>query len=298
MKTTERLSFQVLAVIVLTAISIGAALSLFWLDSKNEAVPLQPAPVANRYEAAADGKEEAAAAQLLQVKNHTVAQGETLSEIAQMYQIDIDTIYGANEQITDVIYPGDRLVILPRAGVLHIVGDGDTIWSLSVKYGIDIETISKANQKTSDLIFAGETLFIPGGKRVRLENSPSRASGVRFLWPAKGELTSEYGVRWGRMHSGIDLAADTGATVVSAKAGYVSYAGWLGSFGYTVIVEHNQGYSTIYAHLSDYTVAKGAFVAAGSVLGYIGSTGFSTGPHLHFEIHQQGVPVNPLNLLP
>lgn len=297
MKTTERLSFQVLAVIALAIFSIGAALSLLWLDSAHKAVPLQPAPVANRFEATA-GKEDAAAAKLLQVKNHTVAQGETLSQIAQMYQIDVDTIYGANEQITELIYPGDRLVILPRAGVLHIVVDGDTIWSLSARYGIDIEAINTANQKTSDLIFAGETLFIPGGKRGRLENSPSRAAGPRFLWPAKGDLTSGYGTRWGRMHSGIDLAADTGAPVVSAKAGYVTYAGWLGSYGYAVILEHNQGYSTLYAHLSDYTVENGDLIATGALLGYVGSTGLSSGPHLHFEIHHQGVPVNPLNLLP
>lgn len=100
------------------------------------------------------------------------------------------------------------------------------------------------------------------------------------------------------MHSGVDLAADTGAPVASAKAGYVTYAGWLGSYGYAVILEHNLGYSTLYAHLSDYTVEKGDFVATGALLGYVGSTGLSSGPHLHFEIHHQGVPVNPLHLLP
>lgn len=297
MKATERLSYQAIAFVALSAFSIVAALSLFWFDARHRAVPLQPAPVANRFEQAVS-QEEAAAAKLLQIKIHTVAEGETLSQIAEMYQIDVDTIYGANHQISDIIHPGDTLTILPRAGILHTVGENDTLWSIGIRYGVDTADISSANQKTSDLITMGEKLFIPGGKLLRNETAPSRASGSRFLWPVSGELSSGFGDRWGRMHTGLDIAADTSTPVSAARSGYIIFAGWLGSYGYAVIIEHNQGYSTLYAHLSDYVVAKGEYVAAGSLLGYVGSTGLSTGPHLHFEIRHYGTPLNPLNLLP
>lgn len=296
MKATERLSYQAIVFVALSALSIAAALSLFWLDARHKAVPLQPAPVANRSEQAAV-QEETAAAKLLQLKSHTVAEGETLSQIAEMYQIDVDTIYGANQQLTDIIHPGDVLTILPRSGVLHTVSEGETLWSIGIQYGVNSAEISSVNQKNGDLLSIGEKLFIPGGKLIRSE-APSRAGASRFLWPLLGELSSGFGYRWGRMHAGIDIAADMAAPVSAARAGYISFSGWLGSYGYAVVIEHNQGYSTLYGHLSEYTVAKGEYIAAGSLLGYVGSTGFSTGPHLHFEIRYYGTPVNPLGLLP
>lgn len=296
MKTSVKISYQVILVFLFAAAGIAAVLG-FWLHAGQKAVPLQPAPVAERM-APADGVETAAADRQTQIRKHKVADGETLSQIAEIYQIDVDTIYGANQDISDVIHPGDELAILPRKGIIHTAQAGDTVWSLSNEYKVNADDIIAVNQLYNGFIVVGQQLFIPGGRLTRSAAGPSRAGVLRFLWPAAGEISSGFGYRWGRMHAGIDVAADTGTPVVAAKAGYIVYAGWWGGYGYTVMIEHGQGYSTLYAHLSDYVAAKGDYVAAGKLIGYVGNTGYSTGPHLHFEIRHHGEPINPFMLLP
>ncbi len=122
----------------------------------------------------------------------------------------------------------------------------------------------------------------------------------RFTWPARGSFTSGFGVRVHpifrirRMHSGVDIAAPRGARVAAAWDGTVLYAGWFGGYGKIVIIDHGEGISTLYAHLSAILTAPGARVRQGEVIGRVGSTGFSTGPHVHFEIRVNGTPVNPV----
>jgi murein DD-endopeptidase MepM/ murein hydrolase activator NlpD len=118
-----------------------------------------------------------------------------------------------------------------------------------------------------------------------------------YIWPVSGPVTSTFGWRWGRMHEGIDIAAPTGAPIVSAAAGTVLYAGWLGGYGNLVVVDHGGGVSTAYAHMSSIASGTGQGVAQGQVLGYVGSTGHSTGPHLHFEVRINGQAVDPLRYL-
>ena len=116
--------------------------------------------------------------------------------------------------------------------------------------------------------------------------------------PTVGELSSGFGYRWGRLHSGIDLANDIGTKVRASKAGRVSYAGWYSGYGNTVVIEHDQGYTTLYGHLNESIVRNGQYVQGGQVIAYMGSTGDSTGPHLHFEVQKNGVPINPYSVLP
>ncbi len=125
-----------------------------------------------------------------------------------------------------------------------------------------------------------------------------------MLWPAEGEITSPFGWRvhpiFGtqRLHTGIDIGADYGDTVRAADGGVVIHSDWMGGYGNAVIIDHGNGISTLYAHNSQLLVSEGQTVAKGQAISRVGSTGYSTGPHLHFEVRQNGTPVNPLNFLP
>jgi murein DD-endopeptidase MepM/ murein hydrolase activator NlpD len=124
-----------------------------------------------------------------------------------------------------------------------------------------------------------------------------RPSSAGFIWPVQGVLTSGFGWRWGRMHEGIDLAVGVGTPVVAAASGTVIVAGWLGGYGNLVVIDHGNGISTAYGHNTSVTVGVGQSVAQGQLISYSGSTGHSTGPHVHFEVRINGTPVDPLGYL-
>lgn len=240
------------------------------------------------------------------VKMHTVQEGENLGIIAEKYTIDVDTLKAANDNLTTDIHQGDQLVILPSKGMLHTADMGDTLWSIANAYSVGVATIMTANSKGSEELAIGEKLFIPGGKKAqsserqlaRADTPVSRSVGERFASPAAGELTSAFGYRWGRQHNGIDIANDVGTRIRAARSGRVVYAGWYGGYGYTVMIEHDQGYTTLYGHLSEISVQNDQYVKGGQVIAYMGSTGNSTGPHLHFEVLKNNVAINPYNVLP
>ena len=120
-----------------------------------------------------------------------------------------------------------------------------------------------------------------------------------YIWPTKGVFTSGFGWRWGRMHQGIDIANLTGTPIMASKDGIVTHAGWMGGYGYLVEISHSDGASTRYAHNSKLLVRKGQLVPQGATIAKMGSTGRSTGPHLHFEIRKKGgLAMNPRTLLP
>jgi len=125
---------------------------------------------------------------------------------------------------------------------------------------------------------------------------PPTGNGI-LGWPVSGPVVSGFGLRWGRMHEGIDITCDTGTSVRAAGAGTVIYAGWLGGYGNLVVVDHGGGLSTAYAHNSSFASAVGQSVAAGQVIAYSGSTGNSSGPHVHFEVRVNGSAVDPLGYL-
>lgn len=231
-----------------------------------------------------------------QVRIHTVTAGETLSGIANYYDIDVETLISANPQMEDAIYPGDELTVLPSRGLLHTVEAEDTLWRISNLYGVAVGQIMGANHKTNELLSIGEKIFVPGG-RYRAAESSSRAGNIRFSWPAAGELSSPFGYRWGRVHTGIDIANDVGTPIGAARGGRVAFTGWQGGYGYTIVIEHSNEYSTLYGHLDSFAVSPGQYIQAGQVIGYMGDTGNSTGPHLHFEVRLGGVPVNPMMYL-
>lgn len=130
------------------------------------------------------------------------------------------------------------------------------------------------------------------------------ANASRFIWPCRGEITSYYGWRthpiFGttKYHSGMDIAVDYGTPIKAAAAGTIIYSGWLGGYGYTIMIDHGGGLVTLYAHNNDLAVYEGQYVNQGTVVAFAGSTGYSTGPHCHFEARLHGEVTEPLNYLP
>jgi murein DD-endopeptidase MepM/ murein hydrolase activator NlpD len=125
--------------------------------------------------------------------------------------------------------------------------------------------------------------------------APQSASGL--IWPVSGPVVSPFGMRWGRMHEGIDISAGTGTPIAAAAAGTVISAGWMGGYGDLVVIDHGGGLATAYAHLSGFGVGSGQSVGQGQVIGYVGCTGHCYGPHLHFEVRVNGAAVDPLGYL-
>lgn len=230
------------------------------------------------------------------LKVHIVVGGETLSAIAEQYGLDVDSLRGANPDLDELIHPGDKIVILPQKGVLHTVTAGETLWEIANYYQVDVKSIMAANKKhTVDLQIA-DRLIIPGARPRIIP--VSRHGLTRMFWPTEGEITSYFGWRWGRMHQGIDIANKIGTIIKAVANGRVQYAGWQTGYGNIIIVDHGHNFQTVYAHLADFAVREGEYVGSGQILGYMGSSGYSTGPHLHFEVRYGGEPQNPIHLLP
>ena len=135
-------------------------------------------------------------------------------------------------------------------------------------------------------------------QRAATQAAVSAPAGTGALaWPVSGPVTSGFGVRWGRMHEGIDIGVGEGTPVQAAAAGVVIYAGWMSGYGNLVVIDHGNGLSTAYAHNSSLAVGVGRSVAGGEVVSYSGNTGNSTGPHVHFEVRVNGAAVDPLGYL-
>jgi murein DD-endopeptidase MepM/ murein hydrolase activator NlpD len=242
------------------------------------------------------------------VISHVVASGDTIWALANQYGVTVDTILWANS-IPDPsrLRVGQTLKFPSVPGVIHTVGKGESVWSIAKKYGVSGEEIVRTNALANpDYLQYQQSLIIPGARPQDARGTalasrgaqPSRSSsGISFSWPARARISSYYGWRWGRMHSGIDIAVSTGTPVRAAADGRVSYAGWLGDYGKLVIVDHGYGFQTYYAHNSTITVSPGEWVSAGERIALSGNTGRSTGPHVHFEIRRDGRAVDPMNYL-
>ncbi len=251
-----------------------------------------------------------------EVVDYEVQTGDTLSSIAEKFGVSTDTIRWENEdKVVSVnsIKPGQTLKIPPITGVVHMVKSGETIYSIAKKYDTDAQSMVDFpfNIFTNDETFAlaiGQTLYVPDGVKTEVTWSPASsiarvltpdagavsATGT-WIWPAAGRITQP----WRPWHTAIDIANKAGGSILAADSGRVVVAGWPDNFGYgnRVVIDHGNGFRTLYAHLSKFNVVAGQSVKRGDVLGAMGSTGRSTGTHLHFEIRQTGVGLNPLSFL-
>lgn len=232
---------------------------------------------------------------------YTVRQGDSVSAIAQKFGLAIDTVLSWNAiRDAHLVVPG-RVLTLPNAdGLRYTVRRGDTLEGIARRNGIPLASILDWNDIGTSVIVVGQVLFLPGARMPAADIA--RALGTLFIWPAKGKVTSRFGMRVGpvdgiqRMHYGIDIKVDTGTPVLAAAGGTVADAGYNGTYGKYIILRHS-GFQTLYGHLSRFTVAVGDTVAQGRKIGESGNTGVSTGPHLHFGIFRGGEPVDPMRYL-
>lgn len=242
---------------------------------------------------------------------YIVQAGDTISTIAEKFGVSSDTIRWEND-LTSVktLKTGQKLRILPVTGVLYAVKRGDTIYSIAKKHGVDAQVIvdwpynSFANDETFALA-VGQDLIIPDGvkpkevpiaPRTYYAQVPSAGAGTgQYVWPASGRITQAYS--W--YHRGIDIANSSSPDILAADTGTVIVTGWPlpWAYGNRVIIDHGGGVTTLYGHLSAVYVPVGARVGKGQPVGRMGSTGRSTGTHLHFEIRINGEGQNPLNYL-
>lgn len=249
------------------------------------------------------------------IEEYTVSEGDTLSSVAQKYGISQDTIKWENNlKNKDAIKPGQILRILPVSGVSHKVKSGDTLESVAKKYSANQQAILDFpfNDIPDDFsLKIAQVLIIPDGSPPELPapkkpqpqylargpESPSFVApgGAQFIWPAGGSLTQYFS--W--YHPGIDIANRSAPGVAASDGGIVIVAGWPDSSGYgnRIVIDHGNGYQSLYAHMSNIYVSAGETVTRGQLVGQMGSTGRSTGIHLHFEIHYKGVALNPLSIL-
>jgi murein DD-endopeptidase MepM/ murein hydrolase activator NlpD len=229
---------------------------------------------------------------------YVVREGDTLSEIAQMFGVSVNTIIWANDlPVRGTVRPGQRLTILPVTGLKYTVEKGDTLASIAKEFHGDADEIAQYNDIVGELA-VGTEILIPNGELHRAApkaTAAAPASGTAsyagyYLRPISG------GTRTQGIHgyNGVDLAASIGTPVGASAAGEVIIAregGWNGGYGSYVVIRHDNGTQTLYGHLSAVHVGVGQYVSRGSTIGAVGNSGRSTGAHLHFEI--RGGPRNP-----
>lgn len=224
---------------------------------------------------------------------YQIRPGDTLYSIALEFGTDIETLAGLNNiGNPHLIFAGETIEVLTLVGSVHRVAEGETVEKIAELYGVEAEAILEANRLSGDrLLPRGERIIVPGGRL-------SRSGTVVFSWPLQGRLTSGYGWRNGKFHYGIDIGAPHGTPFYAAADGRVSKAQYWGSYGLMVELDHGYGWSSRYGHASKLAVTPGQRVSSGQVIGYIGVTGNTTGPHLHFEILKDGQKINPQSQLP
>jgi murein DD-endopeptidase MepM/ murein hydrolase activator NlpD len=265
-----------------------------------------------------------------EIATYTVQEGDTLFGIAEKFGLTPETIMWGNPSMKDdphLLRPGQELRIPPTNGVLHVVDPSNTIEGLALLFGVEPDII--INWPGNDIDFEdpklepGQLLMVPGGHRefvqwvvpqiVRTVRNALPASagpgacpggysggavgGGGFIWPANNHYLS--GNNYWSGHLGLDIAAGLGAPIYASDGGVAVFAGWSNwGYGNMVVIDHGNGWQTLYAHLSQWNVSCGQSLLQGNIVGLAGSTGNSSGPHLHFEMNYNGSRPNPWNYLP
>ena len=266
----------------------------------------------------------------VKVSQYTVEQGDSLFEIASNFKIKPETLLWANyDQLNDnpdMISIGMELNVPPVDGVYYETKEGDTVQTVAGRFDAKIDDVLSWPGNDFDLtnptMQPGTWIMVPGGHREFrqwiIPVIPRGAAGVSksvygagacegsyegaygsgaFIWPAGNHVLS--GNDYWSGHLGIDIAAGEGAPIYAADSGVVVFAGWAtGGYGNMVMIDHGNGYQTVYAHMSSVSAGCGRSVGQGSIIGYAGSTGNSTGAHLHFEVRYLGGFVSPWYVLP
>lgn len=292
------------------------------LDSGRQNVQKAAVPVTQTAVESSNGR--AGVARLQSARNgvttYAIQDGDILSGIAAKFNITTQTLIWSNETVSpDDLKLGQEIRIPPTSGVLHRIKQGDTLAGIADKYKVEGDKfVAYANNELidPDALVVGQEVMVAGGVKpaeplaqaatrqpgaqVRgggaiLPPAPQATGGGLFQWPTYGPI---YG--WfGGGHRGLDISPPYGTPVYAAEAGTVISMSYLSDgYGLTVMIDHGNGYQTLYAHLSEGVVRSGEAVVRGQHLGRVGTTGRVTGPHLHFEVHNNGTAIDPLRTLP
>jgi len=238
---------------------------------------------------------------------YTVAAGDTLAKIGTKLGVSVDQLMADNRILSPQSLKPGQILHAVKDGILHLVKPGQTLTDISITYSVPVEKIAAANDITDpSKIYAGEELIIPGASPALWKRviKLSKVVESRFIWPALGKVTSGFGWRIHpvykvrHFHNGIDIDLPEGSPVYAAAPGRVYFIGEEEGYGNVAILQHSDGYYTVYGHLSKFLVYKGQFVEAGQEIAESGNTGVSSGPHLHFEIRNGDFPVDPIRYLP
>lgn len=255
---------------------------------------------------------------------YTIKPGDVLGSIAERFGISVNTILISNKLTArSIIRPGDTLKILPVDGVTHVVKKGDTISKIALAYGAKNADITQYNNlgESGTGLTIGKEIIVPYGRAIVTATSgnttkpptgvvttqkpitgpvpgasAASANASGFIWPTGATIVTQY---FGWKHTGMDIAGKIGLPNYAAKSGTVvkSQCGWNGGYGCYIILDHGNGVQTLYGHNTQLLVSPGEYVTQGQVIGLLGSTGRSTGPHLHFEVRINGKQVNPLTYI-
>lgn len=250
---------------------------------------------------------------------YTVNNGDTISSIAKKFGISVNTILWSNNLTAfSLIRAGNSLSILPVSGVTYKVKSGDTVGKIARNFGVGEDEIFKYNNiKSANGLVIGQTVIIPGGKQITTSSNIAKAvtstknnaaavieklvnpkkapdAGGKMAWPTEGHRITQY-YSW--RHTGLDIANKVGTPLYAAEAGKVEFSGWSNGYGNNVVINHGGGKKTRYAHASKLFVKVGDSVDRGEQIAAMGSTGWSTGPHIHFEVIINGTKYNPLSYI-
>ncbi len=238
-------------------------------------------------------------------QTYKVQKGDTISGITKKFGLsNISTLISVND-IGNVrqLASGQKLKIPSIDGIIYTIKKGDSLDSIVKNYNVKLETLIDVNELESEVLVSGEQLFIPGAAMD--SKSLKEAMGELFILPIKAKFrwTSPYGSRIDPIanvksfHTGTDMACPTGTPIYASMSGTISATGVNRVYGNYVIIEHGNGYQTLYAHMSKIIAKKGQWVSQGTRIGLVGSTGYSTGPHLHFTVYKNGKMINPMSVL-
>ena len=271
--------------------SLGRALHSYIFPEQENFSDRETVPVADAY------------VSTVTFKDYTVKKGDTISGIASRAGLrNFGTLLSVNNIDNARRISAGQVLRIPSAdGLLYTVKKNETLAGIAAAHNVTVTALLDANDLTHETLAVGQKLFIPGASLSSFELR--KALGELFIYPIMGRLTSPFGYRNDpftgarSFHSGIDLAAPIGTSVKATLDGKIAETGFNRIFGNYVIITHERGYQSLYGHLSAVYVKRGQYVTQGTVVGAVGNTGYSTGPHLHLSIYKNGNLINPFSVL-
>lgn len=233
-------------------------------------------------------------------RDHVVKHGDTLWALSREYHVDLETLLLMNNLDENTVLAVGKTLKIPQSTCT--VKNGDTLSSLAARYQVNVEALIMANRdKEPENLEVGDVLVIPvlGQEIAAFSTTPSRgqSEAVSLGWPINGVITSDFGWRKSGYHHGLDIAKETGSPIKAAADGVVIFSGTKSVYGKTVIIRHSDGKETLYAHAQSLLVTKNQKVRKGQIIALVGTTGRTTGPHVHFEVKKNGKTVDPLKYL-